>query len=83
MDMERFFNTAGPQTPDSYTIDPLSRFDLEEVLLMIRQHPFFRICNAEAMNISICNAEKQRYAPARNTTALQPDGGAVGLSQGC
>ena len=39
--MERFFNTAGPQTPDSYTIDPLSRFDLEEILLMIRQQRYF------------------------------------------
>ena len=24
--------------------------------------PFFRICNAEVVNISICNAKKQRYA---------------------
>ncbi len=39
--MERFFNTAGPQTSDSYTIDPLSRFDLEDVLLMIRQQRYF------------------------------------------
>ena len=39
--MERFFNTAGPQTPDSYTIDPLSRFDLEDILLMIRQQRYF------------------------------------------
>ena len=39
--MERFFNTAGPQTLDSYTIDPLSRFDLEVVLLMIRQKRYF------------------------------------------
>ena len=39
--MERFFNTAGPQTSDSYTIDPLSRFDLEDILLMIRQQRYF------------------------------------------
>lgn len=39
--MERFFNTAGPQTSDSYTIDPLNRFDLEDVLLMIRQKRYF------------------------------------------
>ena len=39
--MERFFNTAGPQIPESYTIDPLSRFDLEDVLLMIRQQRYF------------------------------------------
>ena len=31
--MERFFNTAGPNRPDEqYTIDPLTRFDLDEVL---------------------------------------------------
>jgi len=29
--MERFFNTAGPQTPQAYTIDPLTRIDLEDV----------------------------------------------------
>ena len=40
--MERFFNTAGPQQPDlHYTIDPLSRFDLEEVLMLIRQRKYF------------------------------------------
>ena len=36
--MERFFNTAGPNKPDiNYSIDPLSRFDLAEILLLIRQ----------------------------------------------
>ena len=39
--MERFFNTAGPQTPDSYTINPLSRFDLDDVLMLIRQQRYF------------------------------------------
>lgn len=40
--MERFFNTAGPQKPEiNYTIDPLSRFDLDDVLLMIRQQRYF------------------------------------------
>lgn len=39
--MERFFNTAGPQTPDSYTIDPLSRFDLYDILGLIRQQRYF------------------------------------------
>ena len=41
MRMEKFFNTAGPQTADSYTIEPLSRFDLEDILLMIRQKRYF------------------------------------------
>ena len=40
--MERFFNTAGPQKPDMhYTIDPLSRFDLNDVLMLIRQQKYF------------------------------------------
>jgi hypothetical protein len=40
--MERFFNTAGPNKPDiNYSIDPLSRFDLAEILLLIRQQRYF------------------------------------------
>ena len=40
--MERFFNTAGPQQPDiHYTIDPLSRFVLDDVLMLIRQRKYF------------------------------------------
>lgn len=39
--MERFFNTAGPQTPDAYTIDPLSRFDLGDILTLIRRQRYF------------------------------------------
>ena len=40
--MERFFNTAGPQIPaDNYTIDPLSRFNLDEVLMLIRRQRYF------------------------------------------
>ena len=39
--MERFFNTAGPQTPDSYTINPLSRFDLADILMLIHQQRYF------------------------------------------
>ena len=40
--MERFFNTAGPNIPeDNYTIDPLSRFDLDEILTLINQKRYF------------------------------------------
>ena len=40
--MERFFNTAGPQKPAMcYTIDPLKRFDLDDVLTLIRQERYF------------------------------------------
>ena len=40
--MERFFNTAGPQIPDiNYCIDPLSRFNLDEMHSMIHQLRYF------------------------------------------
>ena len=40
--MERFFNTAGPNIiEDHYTIDPLSRFDLDDILTLIRQKRYF------------------------------------------
>ena len=38
----RFFNTAGPVRADKhYRIPPLSRFDLEEVLRLVRQEKYF------------------------------------------
>ena len=40
--MERRFNTAGPNTPElEYTIDPLKRLDLEDVLDLIQQRKYF------------------------------------------
>jgi len=40
--MERTFNTAGPQKLlINYTIDPLSRFDLEDILMLIQQQRYF------------------------------------------
>ena len=40
--MSRFFNTAGPIKPDKhYYIDPLSRFDLDEILTLIQQEKYF------------------------------------------
>ena len=39
---ERFFNTAGPNKPEiEYTIPPLSRFDLDDILMLIRQNKYF------------------------------------------
>ena len=38
----RFFNTAGPNIPeDHYTLPPLERFDLDEVLRLIDQKKYF------------------------------------------
>ena len=38
----RFFNTAGSVNPaDHYCIPPLARFDLDEVLLLVRMKKYF------------------------------------------
>ncbi|MBR6981073.1 MAG: ATP-binding protein [Prevotella sp.] len=40
--MERFFNTAGPNRADKeYTIDPLKRFDLDDILSLIDRSKYF------------------------------------------
>ena len=40
--MEKFFNTAGPNKSDiHYEVDPLSRFDLDDVMMLIRQQKYF------------------------------------------
>ncbi|MBO7568170.1 MAG: ATP-binding protein [Bacteroidales bacterium] len=40
--MERIFNVAGPNKPNmEYTIDPLARVDLDEVLNLINQNKYF------------------------------------------
>jgi len=40
--MERIFNVAGPNKPNmEYTIDPLTRVDLDEVLNLINQSKYF------------------------------------------
>ena len=42
--MERFFNTAGPNQPeDNYTIDPLKRFDLDDILSLIQRKRYFML----------------------------------------
>ena len=40
--MERFFNTAGPNnSSDSYTLNPLKRIDLDDIMTLIRQKRYF------------------------------------------
>ena len=42
IDMERFFNTAGPMIPeDHYCIDPLTRIDWEDIQRLIRDKRYF------------------------------------------
>ena len=38
----RFFNTAGPcKIDDHYTVPPLERFDLDDILMLIDQKKYF------------------------------------------
>ena len=38
----KFFNTAGPvNQPDHYKIDPLSRWDMEDIFALIDQKKYF------------------------------------------
>ena len=40
--MRRFFNTAGPVRPERhYCVPPLARFDLDQVLGLIRNERYF------------------------------------------
>ncbi len=40
--MSRYFNTAGPIKPElHYYVDPLTRFDLDEILFLIQQEKYF------------------------------------------
>jgi len=40
--MKKFFNTAGPiNQPEHYKVDPLRRWDLEEILMMFEQRKYF------------------------------------------
>ena len=42
IDMERFFNTAGPMKPEiNYCIDPLTRMDWEDIRRLIRDERYF------------------------------------------
>ena len=59
--MERFFNTAGPQTPDSYTIDPLSRLDLDDILMLIRQQRYFVLHAPRQTGKTTCMAALRDY----------------------
>ena len=46
---ERFFNTSGPVVPaDHYSIPPLERFDLDEVLRLIAGQALLRASRAAA-----------------------------------
>ena len=64
--MERFFNTAGPNNPElEYTVDPLSRFDLDELLMLIRQHKYFVLHAPRQTGKTSCLLALRDYLNAR------------------
>ena len=65
--MERFFNTAGPIKQElHYNIDPLKRFDLEEVLLLIRQQKYFVMHAPRQTGKTSCMLALRDYLNARD-----------------
>ncbi len=65
--MERYFNTAGPNIPeDSYTIDPLSRFDLEDILTLIRQKRYFVLHAPRQTGKTSCMLALRNYLNERD-----------------
>lgn len=65
--LERFFNTAGPIKTDlHYYIDPLKRFDLEEVLLLIRQQKYFVMHAPRQTGKTSCMLALRDYLNARD-----------------
>ena len=65
--MERFFNTAGPIKPElHYNIDPLKRFDLEELLLLVRQQKYFVLHAPRQTGKTSCLLALRDYLNARD-----------------
>ena len=63
----RFFNTAGPVNPeDHYCLDPLSRFDLEEILSLIWQKKYFVLHAPRQTGKTSCLKALMNYLNARD-----------------
>ena len=70
--MERFFNTAGPNKPDiNYSIDPLSRFDLAEILLLIRQQRYFMLHAPRQTGKTSCMLALRDYLNGQGSESRQ------------
>ena len=64
--MERFFNTAGPNQPeDSYTIDPLKRFDLDDILSLIQRKRYFVLHAPRQTGKTSCLLALREYLNAK------------------
>lgn len=69
--MERFFNTAGPQKLElNYTIDPLSRFNLDDVLMLIRQQRYFVLHAPRQTGKTSCMLALHDYLNKENYIAV-------------
>lgn len=80
MKIGKFFNTAGPVIPaDHYNIDPLVRFDLEEIEMLIYQKKYFVLHAPRQTGKTSClfalrdyiNARGEFYAVYANVEAGQ------------
>ncbi|MDR0988503.1 MAG: AAA-like domain-containing protein, partial [Prevotellaceae bacterium] len=76
----KFFNTAGPIQPDiHYNVDPLMRFNLEEILSLIDQRKYFVLHAPRQTGKTSCmlalrdylNAQGRYYAVYTNVEAGQ------------
>jgi len=62
MRVEKFFNTAGPvNRPNHYKIDPLHRWDLDEILNLIRQEKYFILHAPRQTGKTSSMLELQKY----------------------
>ena len=58
----KFFNTAGPvNRPNCYKIDPLHRWDLEEILMLIKQEKYFILHAPRQTGKTSSMLELQKY----------------------
>jgi len=65
--MERFFNTAAPQKPElNYTLDPLSRFDLDEINLLVHQQRYFVLHAPRQTGKTTCMLALRDYLNKQN-----------------
>ena len=70
--MERFFNTAGPQILDiNYTIDPLKRLNLDEMLSLIRQQRYFVLHAPRQTGKTSCMLALRDYLNGRSSESHQ------------
>jgi hypothetical protein len=67
----KFFNTAGPVNCEKhYCLDPLSRFDLDEILMLIDQHKYFILHAPRQTGKTTCMLALMKYLNENGTTCL-------------